>query len=549
MATNETFPRTPARLSALRARVFGALVFMGALACVVLMGWHAFTRGLPFTPDSCVYADVAAHVAAGEGMHRGILMAFQPSHLARGEMAVPLTLYAPLYPLLAGGLMTLGVSAPAALLMLTLTFFGVTLLVLYLLARSLFGSVAALLTVGMALHCGPLLDAGSHAWSETLGMTALLGGFLAIAQVQRAGARALRWTGLAGLSFGLAFTARYALMPAGLFVVACLLVLRRWRHAGAVACGFFVPVSLLLARNLVATGRFLGPARDPSTVGLLDNVKHTLISVFQVWLSPDMAGPNLQLRLLLAALTVCVGVGFLARRGALLRMRFFRFAPLLLLGWAVFYLAFLVAYRTLNEFDPIGPRLVLPAVVVLIPLIAGAVTVLAGRRPVMLRVVAVVLVMLAVGREARSLWEEPTEGYQAYVAASERLQWVRANTTPEDALVGDRNFDLPLFCGVRNGLCFFPSEDPKHHLTTEVLRAYFAPRVGKFNRAYIVLSEVYRGEPVFEDEWRRACGDLVADMVFGKTEDWPGITEVARLDDGYVFAVDVGVLLGMVETD
>jgi hypothetical protein len=110
-------------------------------------------------------------------------------------------------------------------------------------------------------------------------------------------------------------------------------------------------------------------------------------------------------------------------------------------------------------------------------------------------------------------------------------------------IVGDRTYDIPLFCGLRKGLCFFPDETPDQHLTPQRLRAFLEPRRGRFDRCFIVLSRVTFDEPVFESEWRRLCGDFLTDLVYGRAGEWPGVRGTARLRDGYVFEVDTARFL------
>ncbi len=155
------------------------------------------------------------------------------------------------------------------------------------------------------------------------------------------------------------------------------------------------------------------------------------------------------------------------------------------------------------------------------------------------RGIALVLIALAFLREASEIRSTPPQRIEATISASERLQWVCDNTTPDDLIIGDRIYDLPLFCGRRQGLCFFPDTDPKHHLRAGILQRFLRDRVGKFDQCYLVIGRVTYDDANFEKQWRALCGGFLTDLIYGRAETWPGIREVVRLDDAYVFEVDV----------
>lgn len=520
------------------------LLLAAVLACVALMAYGTLTRRAGMSPDTAVYVDAALHVVAGEGLQRSILMFFQPDHVAGDAMRVPLTLYAPLYPLAVSVPIALGMPAPCAALAVSLLFLALLVCTACALARHLYGAPAAALGLGILLHFGPLLFVAGYAWSETMAIAFLLAGFFMLSRPPR-GRSGVTWCLLSGFCFGLAFSTRYALLPAVFLAAAWTLTQRphRWRRTGALLLGFAPPGGAVILRNFLAQGRPFGPPRGPSTQGLLQNMADTWAATAQAWLPPAYLAPGNQVRLLVCILAVLAGIAIIRQRGNLLRDALVRGPRMLPLLWAAGYLLFLVVYRSRYEMDPIGPRLVLPGLAPLVPAAAACVAAVLSPKGRGLRAAAVALVVFACVREVLFIHGTPAAPPTAYAAASERMHWVCTQTTPDDLIIGDRIYDIPLFCGQRQGLCFFPDTAPAHHVTPERLHAFLKPRRGKFERCFIVLNRVTYDEPAFEPEWRRLCGDFVAGLVYGKAGEWPEITETARLRDGYVFEVDVARFL------
>ncbi|MFP4499807.1 MAG: hypothetical protein ACLFTT_02300 [Candidatus Hydrogenedentota bacterium] len=523
------------------AHLLDGAVLLLAGACVALMGYAALTRELGFSPDSCVYVDVAQHMRDGYGLHRGVLMAFQPWHFFSGAMHVPLTLYAPLYPLLAGIAAMAGLAPPYAALAVAAVFLAVFLLGLYVLARRMYGPPVAALALALLLHFAPLLFVSGYAWSETLGLACIAWGFHFMARLDGVTREARLLAGTAGFLFGLAFATRYALLPAALLAAAWLFLSNRHRmiRINAYMAGLMPPVAVVAARNAAVLGHPFGPARGASTRPLLTNLHDLYRATVAGYLPPGYLSPENQARLLFSVAVVLIGAIILRRRWGVVHDVLRQGARALLPAWALGYLIFLLIYRTRFDIDIIGPRLVLPGLVFLIPIGTAVLVTVLSPRGMGVRGMALVLIALAFLREASEIRSTPPQRIEATIAASERLQWVCDNTTPDDLIIGDRIYDLPLFCGRRQGLCFFPDTDSKYHLRAGILQRFLRDRVGKFDQCYLVIGRVTYDEPGFEKQWRALCGGFVTDLIYGRAETWPGIREVVRLDDAYVFEVDV----------
>jgi len=519
--------------------------------CVFLIGWHSLTRTLHLTPDSFIYIDTAQSLLRGNGLSHGVLQLHDPDMLEVDDFHAPNTTYAPLYPLTIAALAGLGIHIVHAALLVAALGYGLTLIATYLLARRLYGAPTALLTTAILLHFLPLTTVGICAWSESLGLACLAFGFLTLTRIGTNG-NSHRFLLLSGVCLALAFAARYALLPACIFGVIVVAHqthgLRRRTHAlAAYALGVLLVALPILARNYVACGHMLGPPRPPSTRGLLDNLRDLYAAALESGLPAEWIAPDPQSRLIAALLVLILGVLVLRRRGRDAANTVFAGNRWILPIWAVVYTGFLVVYRTLVTFDQIGPRLAVPGLVFVIPpLVAVAIVAIPGQ-PRLIETVTALLVALAVFRAGYDLATTPQDSPAARVARSERLTWIARNTTDRDVIIGDSLMDLPAYRGPRRCLSFFPLEGAEYQLTRENLADFLKPRIGRVDRAYIVLRRVTYTEPSYEPQWRRYCGDFITDLVYGRADRYPGIRPLANLKDGFVFEVDTTHISNMLE--
>lgn len=517
-------------------------ILSGAGVCVILVAWYSLTRTLYLSPDSFVYLDTAQSLAGGHGLSHSVLHVHELGSGMGDLFHASDVTYAPLYPIAVAALLRAGVNAPSAALLVAASFYGITLAGMYLLCRRLYGAPTAVLVTAVLLHYLPLYSVGVCAWSESLALACLVFGFLALAGKPGTEGSPARGF-LAGLCLGLAFAARYALLPAaGLGLAVVAVRAHQFRRAAcattAYMAGAFLGAGPPLLRNYLVCGRLLGAERPASERGLLENVYDLYIAAFQSYLPATWLTADTQARLLVAALVLAAGVMVLRKRTHVVFGAVRTDLRWMLPGWALFYLAFLVIYRTLYMFDQIGPRLALPGLLFLIPpLAAMAVAAFqASNRTVM--IMAAVFTALAVFHAAYALATTPRDSISARVANSERLTWVLENTNAEDIIIGDMLIDLPAYCGPRRCLSFFPLEDPKYHLTSDGLVAFLKPRLGHFEKAFIVLRRIAYTEPAYERVWQRCCGHFIADLVYDRPLDRPGIHRAATLKDGQVFEVD-----------
>ena len=117
------------------------------------------------------------------------------------------------------------------------------------------------------------------------------------------------------------------------------------------------------------------------------------------------------------------------------------------------------------------------------------------------------------------------------VAASARLSWVARQTTEQDLILGDDTMDIPFWLGRPAAVSFSPAPAPRAEFETirDVCRAHAT----EYDRFFIVLRNNY----ATDDEWRRAYGSFIADLVLKNSDRYPGIRHVTTLDDGVVFQI------------
>lgn len=516
-----------------------------------LMAAVSITRTVLLSPDSFIYIDTAQNIVNGLGVSKSVLFAYEPTDLAAPELHVPNTTYAPLYPMLIAGLVALGVSGVNAALLISVAGMAAVLAAAYFLLRTWRDAAVAGFGTALLLFYAPLRTAGACAWSETTAVAFLLTAMLAALRAVRvddcAWRKALTYAFLAGLAAGLAFAGRYALLCTAPFVVLMVADLRRPRPSclrmGAAGIGFTVPAGAVLMHNYLASGRILGPARPPSTAGLAENTAALWRATTQAFLDPNLASPETQMLLLIALLTPVLGLLVLWRIRNRPDMALFAKGQYWIPLWAVYYAAFLIVYRSLYTFDEIGPRLALPGNIALV-LTLAVLCAAAFRLPESaLRIAALLLVLVAAGTALHQLAMLPKDNVPARITESERLSWIAEDTCDTDLIIGDLPLDIPVYCGPRHCLGFFPLEDPEQHLTEETLRAFLKRHRKSYGDVYIIVRHISYQEPGFEPIWERTCGAFITDLIFAR-RDYQGIWPAIRLKDACVFRVIPGRFIG-----
>lgn len=520
-------------------RTARALLLLGLVALCATMAVNSVVRVRRFTPDSMLYVDAARNFAKGRGLASNVFGLNQPGASLDASLPVPFTTYAPLYPIVIAGALRLGPeAAEAALLVAALGWLAVVLLG-WALARRAWGGAAGRLAAALLVVSAPLHESGTAAWSETLAVALLLASFLALPARagERAGGRARAWDRLAlsGLCAGLAFASRYALLPVtALGLVAVLVRGARagaWRRAIVDAAVWGVaalaPVAAVLAHNRLADGEWL-PSAGPSQVSFATNLGAALrVLLGGAFTAHPSTAVGIVVAVALALATVLAW-----RRGTLRGL--VRGRAGVLVAWAVFYFAVLVVTRTLRDFDPIDGRLLLPcgvtAAIVAAGLVTRAVTVPRG----LASFVLVVALLVAGEREARVLSERYPRTTASEIAASPRLAWLAAHTSPADLVLGDDASDV-MFYDRRRAVAFWPDPSAEPPSLGRVHAYWNAHRV-EYAQCFLVVSDrVMPGGP-----WAGQFGPWFDGLAAGRDSVSAGLTRVAQLRDGIVYELDGG---------
>lgn len=532
-------PEADTARSATVRRVSLALFLALLFAYALLSGFNTVTRTGKLSPDSMAYIEAAQNLVAGRGLSLAHRMTHLREHL--GDMAhlIPLGYWAPLYPLMIAGLHTLGVPGLVAGLLVSAVFSGLLLLFFFLFMRALYGSGAATFGAAALMHLEAFRYISGFAWSESAAITFLFVGCLCAAAYMP---RYAFGAAAAGLCFGLAFAARYAMLPALLLGLTALWPCAGWRIAvkklAAYALGYAAAAAPVVIRNYLRTGRLLGPARPPSSTGLLENSWMAAQTFLRHYLPLDMAEPGIQGMLMAFTVVLLLSVVLYAQRWKALRcLMSFSGGRVLLPAWIVLYTVFLVVHRSVYDADPIGVRLLAPAA---IPLALFAVTLMRsilGGRDAAWCILGLILAIAALGREGRVAVETEPQTMASRLNASERLQWICENTSKDDLIIGDATMDIPLYCGFRQSLCFMPWEHDEWHLQYAVLQRFLAVNGSRYHRIFLIIRAGLRPEPFFEERWRARFGDFITDLVYGRLSDYPEIAPLASLDDAFIFTV------------
>jgi len=518
-------------------KILAGLLILAFLACLALFAFNSLTRSLKFSPDSMSYIDVAQNIAEGRGLNHAYLMLDVPDQLTAPGTLAPLLLWGPLYPILIATLHLAGLPFTTAALLIPILGAALILLLAHLFLRSHCSLESALMALAGLLACSPLYRVSLVAWSETTGIALVLAGVYFLASRQN-GITPL----LAGMAFGLAYAARFALLPApfiGLLFIALHKPPHHRKKMAILCLGFLVITFPLFLRNFLLAGNPLGPPRPPSTLGFFTNLRYLGIVLFQQYLDPATFGPENQVRFLLSAVVLIAGVTWLKKRFQPLRSLLLSPPILLLLLWSFGYMAFLVLYRTRYSTDPIDLRLLSPAMIPLI-LVFAAITACAFQMgPKTAYSLLIIVLAVTITHEIRFALNTPPASVKAQHDASERLKWISANTTGKDLIIGDSTMDIPMYCGFRNSLCFIPSSPESSLPSYDQIHIFLQHHGKEFNRAFIVIRAGFPDEPLFDPRWTGCCGPFIADLIYHRLDAYPDITPLPRVKDAFLFEMTV----------
>lgn len=514
--------------------LLGLLLAVGAVF-LALFAYNSLTRTLNFSPDSMGYVDAAQNLAQGRGLNQSNLMAHKPEHMQSALTLAPFITWGPLYPILIAVLHFTGIPLTSAALLIPIFSFGLLLILVFLFLDSCFSRETALIALSFLLLSTPLCYISAYAWSETTGILFLFAGFwLILSRPIYIG------PALGGVAFGLAYATRFALLPAVFIGILFLLAQkppRRITKVMLLCFGFLIITLPIFWRNLVYTGYLLGPPRPPSSIGLFANLHSLYIVLFQQYLDQALVESGNQIRLALSALVLLLGIAFLKKRmRTLLNLVLSR--PILLLGlWSFGYMTFLMVYRTRYSMDPIDLRLLSPAMVPLILIFAASVTHAFQIGPKFACTLLFVTLAIMISQQSLLALKTPPDSLELRRNASERLQWINANTSPKDLIIGDSTMDIPMYCGFRHSLCFVPSNDAVYHPSFEQIQVYLNRHCREYNRIFIVLRAGLPPEPLFEPRWNAYFGPFITNLVFGRLSQYPVITPLPPVKDAFIFQV------------
>ena len=538
-----------------RRRAALALLGLAALAYCGLFAANSLVRVRIFSADSMNYVDVARRVVGGDGLVQSTGGFNQPFYLS-GDLDLPsaFTAQPPGYPLTVAFLSRVGMDSADSALVVSALAYAAILALVCLLGRRIGGSAAAPIALGAALLFVPLTHFGRAALSECLAVAVVLLFFLLLDRLLERGLedppswRALLLYVALGLLAGAAFGVRYSLWPLPLVGIAALWLGGSGPHANqsrrvkmrlavVFVVGAFLPMAWILGRNLYVKGRLL-PEAMPSVTTLPESLSRATTAVLGGWRSTALGNwPD--------AAVLAVVLGFLgafairgARNPARTRPPAFSRLPLLICLWAVLYLAAVVWRSTQANFDPIGVRLALPAMVPLVPVFGALV---AAARPDARRyawlppAILAVCFGIAFVREA-ALW---STGHDARFVEfrSERQQWLRDHAVPGDLVVGGGTMDVPFLVPGSHAISYagLPYTEV---LTYPTLERIASRHCQNFDRLLLVVRPTIQLGGGRSDEnpsdW---LGPFIADARAGRHEPYPLLEPVAASTETRVYRI------------
>lgn len=507
---------------------------MALVVYLMLFGYNVLTRNHDFRdPDTMNFVDVARNIVAGRGIAQSTVGFNQPHFSVDEQIPMPLTSQPPLYPLLIALFSRLGAPYAETGLLISIACYALILFLAYQLSLKLYEKRVALLAVSFLLLYAPLYSVARTTYSEPVGMTFVLLSLWMCSQVGRTATSRARVPAVAGLATGLAFASRYALLPLSAVGVAFILLesRRKLRDVTLFAMGFAAPAAFVWAHNLIVSGAIM-PTPNPSTRGFRHNVRNMVTTISGEY--TDFLPREIQAWALGLSLLALGAVIIVQHRGlAVLQAVFIQKRRYLLILWTVGYLAFLILQRTRTHFDPINWRLTISAGVVLVVLYAALLVKTTEIKIEHLRVFALAIVLLMIGREVWITVGTPSKGPVQYTASSERLNWVAQHTGAEDLVMGDNTVDIAFYLSRPVVLSFSPypyTDYPEYGKVMAICHKYR----NEYAHFYLVLRNRYTREV----DWLVAYGSFITDIVFGRLDDYPGIIFRRRLSDGYVYEVE-----------
>ena len=510
------------------------LFYAAVAAYFFVFGLNAVTRvpNLYYSPDSMNYVDVARNILRGNGVSQSTIGFNQPVFLESDTFPVPLTSQPPLYPLLVALIALLGISPNASGVIVSVFSFGLFLVLIYQVISLLYNKKCGLLTVCLLLFYPPLTSSLGKTSSDPLGLMFLSLSLWVFIKLKYSTSSKLLFSFLAGISVGLAFSVRYALLPLcflGIFFIA--LESRRKMFCILFALGFLIPAGLVWYRNFVFIDAVM-PTPNPSTVGLI----HNMAAFFWALTSEYSNELSRQIQAALFGLFFLVLIALLARRYQLLHALYDLFidkGKYVLLVWLIIYSTYLIVQRTLTHFDWIDSRLTLPAGIIVTAFAAILLWKAIEIKDCQIDYLALAVVFLLIFQQMKIYLTIPEFNHDQWVTNSERLSWVEHYTTNRDLVIGDDIVDVPFHLGRPVAVSFSPY--PYNNYPEYKTIMLFCERNHQtFDNFYLVIRKRYQKEV----DWQIAYGSFITDIVFERLDDYSGIKPIVVLQDGYVFQVE-----------
>lgn len=502
--------------------------------------------------DAAIYITSARNLLAGHGL--GLINADGTFRL--------LPYFPPFYPLVLAGLIGLGFSAETSAMLINLSCFGATILLLSWLIAKVSRSPAIGMLTGLLLAGSPILiPAYSWAMSEPLCIF-----LIAVAcYLLHRSLISDRLAALAGSAVlaGLSLLTRYS-MAAGV-LTACLIVLFCWRgswqkrFSSAIMYGLIaaIPIGIWLVidltkTNTVASRNLLGNIILGSEIARFFN---QLQPLFLQWLLPDsliMRTPGVIGMIVTLAILLIIGISLmyslrvLPERKANLEER--NQAQRLILIYSLFFFLYLLLIMlvSVTTFPPItiGPRMVLPAAIAVLVVIAVSVGRFFSRNklsPWIKWLVLAVLTLFAAYsglRGVRIARQNAIDGL-GYNSVdwrnSQTIDYLTAHTSPSDALVTNEETALLYLLGrpswpIREVYAREP--DPIYYRYTDPMNPEESDRGRElFQKGEAVL--VVFGN--FTDQMADLYGSAAPERVAALLE---GLKPVFKGDDGVIYQLE-----------
>jgi hypothetical protein len=507
--------------------------FILCFSVYLLLFWYAsLYKHHQFSPDSMNYVDVANNIVAKRGIVQSTLGFNDPRFLGDEKIPSPMVGQPPMYPILIALVSYFGVWVDNAALTISSAGYGLVLFGVYLLIRRLYYDQVAVISMAALVVYYPLYYVAGYAWSETLGLAFVVFSLWLLLIAEDQAGRSGHIILLAGLLAGLAFATRY-LFVSIVFVGIILLTKRENRYIGYNVVlylgGFATVACLLIFRNVIVSQTLVGHVRNPSNVNVLDNVLAAGKVLVGGYLDPVVPAV---LQALLCFIVVSVFIIRMIRSSDI----FYNIIWLMLARsryvlplWSIVYLVLLLIQRSRVHADPVNARLIVPAGIFLVVFVVA--TGLQGKTRLMH--IAILLVLIRIIIEMNIVTSYDNYSKEDTISSSERLLWLRDNTTSNSLVIGDDVVDIPFYLGLRDAVSFSPypyTDYPDYYR----LMNFVVQRCDKYDGVYLVMKDVFNSYSA----WENAFGAFIADLVVHRSDEYSAIAFKDRLDDGYIFQIE-----------